>query len=38
MNNEKRYLTYDEAVSLLPDEEYIHTFTSSGVCAENERR
>lgn len=29
MNNEaKRYVTYEEAVSLLPDGEYIHTFTN----------
>ena len=26
MANEKRYITYDEAVSLLPDGDYVHTF------------
>lgn len=26
MANEKRYITYEEAVSLLPDGEYVHTF------------
>lgn len=30
----KRYLTFEEAVSLLPNEEYIHTFynASFGLC------
>ena len=26
MANEKRYISYEEAVSLLPDGEYVHTF------------
>lgn len=26
MANEKRYITYEEAVSLLPDGDYVHTF------------
>lgn len=26
MANEKRYITYEEAVSLLPDNEFVHTF------------
>lgn len=28
---DKRYLTCEEAVSLLPDGEYIHTFVSGGI-------
>lgn len=27
---DKRYITYDEAVSILPDGEYIHTFINGG--------
>lgn len=26
----KRYITYDEAVSILPDGEYVHTFINGG--------
>ena len=27
----KKYITYEEAVSLLPDGEYVHTFYNAGV-------
>lgn len=27
---DRRYLTYDEAVSILPDGEYVHTFINGG--------